>query len=434
MKKLYIYSLALLGFAACKPNIEPTTPERGDADFSYYLAVGNSLTAGYQDGSLYKTGQINSFPNMLSKQFSLVGGGNFEQPLLPGEYGYPNPRIYLRVHQGLCDTMPTLLPTVYGGALDSATSSNNVSFKGPYNNMGIPGIRCIDFLFPGYGMFNPYAARIFEKPASNRPLDELKKQQHSFFSLWIGNNDVLLYAVNGGEQATGIQNVITDKAAFTVAYDSVMAELTRNGAKGILLNIPDISALPFFNTVMAKGAELTAAQANQLNIAYNGTQVHFDRGFNYFVIEDQTEVTGFRQIKDGEYIRMDVPRDSLKCAGWGTKKPIPARFVLSADEVAKVKQAVIDFNNIIDQMAVKYNVPVVDMYSYLTSLESGITYNGVAFTNEFITGGAFSLDGVHPNPKGYALIANQIILHINSYYKSTLPLIDVNEYPGVLFP
>ncbi|MGN6477343.1 MAG: hypothetical protein ACTHKV_08960, partial [Flavipsychrobacter sp.] len=68
------------------------------------------------------------------------------------------------------------------------------------------------------------------------------------------------------------------------------------------------------------------------------------------------------------------------------------------------------------------------------TLQSGILFNGVAFNTTFVSGGAFSLDGVHLTPRGYALVANQIINTINNRYNATIPQVDVNKYNGVLFP
>jgi hypothetical protein len=54
MKNFKIYLLAgLLFVAACKPDIHTPTPTAGTANFSRYIAVGNSLTAGYSNGGLY---------------------------------------------------------------------------------------------------------------------------------------------------------------------------------------------------------------------------------------------------------------------------------------------------------------------------------------------------------------------------------------------
>ncbi|MGB3779776.1 MAG: hypothetical protein WA960_15550, partial [Tunicatimonas sp.] len=40
----------------------PPTGTPGTADFTKYVALGNSLTAGFMDAALYTRGQQNSFP------------------------------------------------------------------------------------------------------------------------------------------------------------------------------------------------------------------------------------------------------------------------------------------------------------------------------------------------------------------------------------
>ena len=43
-------------------------------------------------------------------------------------------------------------------------------------------------------------------------------------------------------------------------------------------------------------------------------------------------------------------------------------------------------------------------------------------------GGMFSLDGVHVNTVGYAIMANEMIETINGYYGSNIPLLNMAEY------
>lgn len=436
MRKLYIYGLMIVGLAACKPNIEPNAPERGDADFSQYLAVGNSTTAGYMDGSLYRSGQQNSFPKMLADQFKSVGGGNFLQPLMPGEHGWPRAKKILDYYQGPCDTIPSLAPVDFKGALDTVGTINNVFNAGPYNNMGIPGIRVIDHLLPGYGMLNPYARRLYENPATARPLDELLNLNHTFFTLWLGANDVLGYATAGGVQQGNPLSIITTNVPFKTAYDSVLNTVTRNGAKGVVLTVPDVLTLPYFTTIPANGLVLEADDANRLNLAYNGTQVHFDEGPNFFVVEDSNAAGGFRQIKANELVRLELPMDSVKCAGWGTIKPIPAGYFLDESEIAYIRNAVGDYNAIIVNLANEYKIPVADVNSYLKTIaqEGKTQYNGVSYSLKFVSGGAFSLDGIHLTGRGNALIANLIISTINQYYGSSIHSVDVNSYSGVRIP
>ena len=42
---------------------------------------------------------------------------------------------------------------------------------------------------------------------------------------------------------------ITDPNVFATAYSAQVDALTANGAKGVLVNIPDVTSLPYFTTV-----------------------------------------------------------------------------------------------------------------------------------------------------------------------------------------
>ena len=66
---------------------DPITYTSGSADFSNYVAVGNSLTAGLSDAALFIDGQTASFPNMMASNFSLVGGGVFNIPFMADNLG-----------------------------------------------------------------------------------------------------------------------------------------------------------------------------------------------------------------------------------------------------------------------------------------------------------------------------------------------------------
>ena len=84
MKNKFIYlAIIAVGFASCEPEFDNAVDANyssGEADFTSYVAIGNSLTAGYMDGTVSRVGQTYSFPNLLAQQFALVGGGAFTQP------------------------------------------------------------------------------------------------------------------------------------------------------------------------------------------------------------------------------------------------------------------------------------------------------------------------------------------------------------------
>lgn len=444
MKYSYLSAIAALSlFSACKPNIDAPLPDKGSADFTTYVSVGNSLTAGYADGSLYRSGQINSYPAMLAGQFKMVGGGEFKQPLLPGEAGWPALRRVLGYSTG-CDGVTGLGPILYNAQIDTSGSINSIASQGPYNNVGIPGIRCIDYTLAGYAYAAyalggiGYAYRFFPSPTTDKPLDVATKLNPTFFTMWLGSNDVLGYATNGGEGngsgGTGLTD-ISPVALFQSTYQTVVNTMVAKGAKGVLINIPDVTAIPYFTTVPAQGLALSRqGQADSLSAAYAPLGIKFNVGANYFIIQDPAAPGGLRQIKSGEYILLTVPQDSIKCRGWGSVKPIPKKYVLDATEVVNVQAATKAFNDIIKAAADANGLAYVDANSYLKTLQSGIKFNGVTYTPTFVTGGAFSLDGVHLTQRGYALVANEIIRNINLKYNARISSVDVNHYNGVLFP
>jgi hypothetical protein len=60
----------------------------------------------------------------------------------------------------------------------------------------------------------------------------------------------------------------------------------------------------------------------------------------------------------------------------------------------------------------------------------GMLIAGQEFTAEFITGGFFSYDGVHPSSRGYAIVANEFLKVINQKWNANIPYVDVMSVPG----
>ena len=425
MKKLYIMiCTTVCCLTACKPTITPKAPSAGSADFSHFMVVGDSYSSGFADGSLYKSGQENSLAVMLSDQFKLAGGGDFKQPMVVNDNGLPHPKKVLAMATG-CDGIPSLAP-VDGPKGDTTADYVNITAQEPFNNMATPGMRAADFLLEDYiSTLNqikpgelPYASRFYHNQHYS-PLEELQFTRDAikptFFTMWLGFFDVFLYAQSGGIGSAsppggdpGVTD-ITGMEVFAPRYDSVLQNMVNSGAKGVVINVPDILDMPYFTTI-------------PLN----------DNDGNRFYMKDGATT---RKIADGEFLLLEMPIDSLKCAHWGSQSvPIPGRWVLSANEVTNVRNAIANFNTFIKQEADKYGLAFVDINAYLKSIQSGVIFNGVTYGPKFVEGGAYSLDGLHFTPRGYALIANQVISVINAKYGSTLPQVDVNKYRGVLFP
>ena len=150
MKKIIFFLLSLALLSACKQKIDEFKADKGTADFTKYIAIGNSLTAGYADGALYNSGQVNSIPNLIAGQLQTVGAGQFVQPMVPSEFGvgYPGatPKLILGYVQD-CTGAYSLSPEPdFAGSL---APLQPVGYA--VDNFGIPGAKSFHLLAPGYG-------------------------------------------------------------------------------------------------------------------------------------------------------------------------------------------------------------------------------------------------------------------------------------------
>jgi hypothetical protein len=445
--KTILYTLALCGsIVACKPNIHEPAVDKGSIDVSKYVALGNSITSGYADNALYYDGQQVSYPNLIAQQFSKIGGGAFKQPDIdPNSVGVGasgGARLALGPHAD-CLGATSLSPGPIAAKGDTTIFAVNIfASKGPFNNMGVPGAKAITTIYPGYGNpahgpgnYNPFFTRMASNLTSASMLSDAMAESPTFFSLFIGSNDALGFALSGGTSDAITPSAGAPGVGFDASMDLIVSTLISNGAKGVIANLPDITSLPYFTTVPYNGLVLTEqVQVTGLNAAYNGSGITFHLGQNPFIIEDAAAPGGFRQIAATEYILLSVPQDSLKCHFWGSLKPIPNKYVLINSEVSAIRTAISNYNTKIKNLATANGLAFVDVNQFLAMTEKGITYNGINLSTTFVTGGAFSLDGVHLTPIGNALLANEFIKAINATYKSTLPLVDATKYSGVKFP
>lgn len=519
MKNKFIYFTVLAAiFASCEPEFENEVDANytsGEADFTTYVAVGNSLTSGYMDGTVYRSGQANSFPNMLAQQFALVGGGSFTQPY----YGDDVNNLGGLMLGGVQQTATRLVIDASQGRPENLVGTPTIEISdihaGPYNNMGVPGAKSFHLVAPGYGNIagvgigasNPYFVRMASN-SNATVLQDAMAMNPTFFTNWIGSNDILAYATNGGAQTDGMTpaadhnetgntdpstyggNDITNAGVFANVYSQIVAGLTSGGAKGVVATIPGVTSIPYFTTVPY--APLTpAALGGDANIAQLNAQIYgpLDNVFtaygepnrvnllsttsaNPILIYDAdatdrtAEITGAltpvlgaptatafgmvygkaRQATSQDLVVLPAssvigttnaaaPSPAINING--VTYPMANRWVLTAQEKARVDAATDAFNTTIVSIAAANDLAVADMNALMEQLVSGLRIEtGQIFTANYFSGIGtegqvlFSLDGVHPNARGYAVVANAIINLINQYYGANLPLKYVNDYQG----
>jgi lysophospholipase L1-like esterase len=390
-------------------------------DFTKYVALGDSLTAGYASAGLAKMYQDHSYPLILSQQFGMA---TFQQPTI-SDPGIPQ----VLELKALNVVNGSIVPTI--GLKGTAPGApTNATFAGIYNNLGVPGAKAGDLLTktgditkPATGIIDPdtimydLVLRFPVIPGTSTPGTAIAQgigAAGTFYTVWIGNNDVLGAALSG----VALDGVtLTPKATFQAQYTTLLGALRqgRPSAGIVVGTIPDVGAIPFVTTVKP--------------------YVTLPTGSRLYLFGEAGQLT------DADYVTLGA--SSLIQAGFGLSpaKPLPegsidatglhAGVILRAAEMAAIRARTAELNTVITGVASTVNAKVFDANAFFADIvANGYIVGGVKLTAAFLTGGMFSYDGVHPQSLGYAVMANEMIRTINAAYGAEVPEVDFRPYFG----
>ncbi len=426
--------------------LNPINPPDLEDAGTRYVAVGNSLTAGFMDGGLVQSGQANSYPNLIARQLGLssaqftqpwiaapgIGSSTSSNPLtLVAGVLYFNGTSITVLDETPLAGVPALLlartqPTQYHNlgvpgatlhdgmhAYSKATSTGGAnSFFDFINRATFFGNRTIDSGYPLGPTFVPVtyesASQFYQAVAKGGALT----------TLWLGNNDVLGPAMSG-EPAAGFGAAAAPafQSDFTALLSMLAGGLRQrnNGLKPtiIVANIPNVADTPYF---IPKAVFETAIGGGWPG-GYDPDEV-LDGGIQYVLFPALS------------WVRTH-----------GTSTPIPASLTLSALERTDVEAATGTFNTIISQVRAAVNasgianVGLMDANAILAGLAAPqkthflFLVGGGASVAQAAATTMFSLDGVHPNSHGYGLLANAYIDKINELDGTSLAHVDPAALP-----
>jgi hypothetical protein len=505
-KKYLSVAIVLLAAGSCElykvPEIAKPTPGK-DLDFAKMVSIGNSLTAGFMGGALYTNSQNNSYPNRIAEQMKLVGGGIFNQPTVNSTNGCFNPsggctqgRLKLKLVGS--PPSPSPVPTAGDGGVSLAPIP--AASKTTLNNFGVPGVTLQTALIAATGgpaasnpAYNPYYARI----ASNPSVDGISGSTlvgdaaaalangGTFFTFWLGNNDVLGYATGGASNPALLTSQTNFSARLTTALNAMLN--AKADAEGAVANIPDVTTIPYFTTVaynpivflssnpvhvgtvaalnaptayggfnaaldgLAAASVITTSEAAKRKVIFK-TGATSTSGANAAVIVDESladlgpalsainpALASFAKVRQATAAdKLTLTAASVLPLGQGVSTPLADQYVLIPSELTEIQAAIDGFNSSIAS-AVAANsgrLVLVNVNSALKLLATtAVTLNGSSLTASISPpSGGFSLDGVHPNARGSAYIANLFIQAINEKWGSTIPLCNPNDFAGNELP
>jgi len=390
------------------------------ADFSKYVAMGDSLTAGFASGGLMVNYQKDSYPAILARQFGMT---SFQQPTV-SDPGIPSVMILQALRLTSQGVSPVIVPKS-----SSTGAPTNATLQGPYNNLGIPGAKVNDLLTKTGNIQRLAAGQstaatvmydLILRDNTTTAIQQAIGAGGTFYTVWIGNNDVL-GAVTTGVALDGV--TLTPAATFQTQYATLLGALKQNrpGAAIMVANIPAVTAIPFLTTI----------KPYLINPA-NGAKIPLIGEQGLLTENDYVTLGASSLIAQG----IGVPT-----AAGGTGRPLPEGsfdpatgtltpgVILRAAEVAAIKARHAELNSIIANVAAQVGAKVFDVNSLFGSiLANGYTVGGVKLTAAFLTGGIFSYDGVHVQNLGNALLATEMIKFINAAFGASIPEVNLRQY------
>ena len=447
--------------------------DSGDADFSNYVAMGEGITAGMTDNSLFMAGQMNSYPNIMAGVMSMAGGGEFTQPYTNDNVGgmlvAGNPFWGARLFFNGAGPA-----SVSGNVTNEATST----MPGPYNNMAFPFVNGIHMVAPGYGSLAGLAAGAanpwFVRSASSdgaTVLGDAAGQMPSFVTVMPGN-DFYAYAAFGASGGGGTMLDLTSPQGMLVGVGATLQTLGAMVPSGVVTTLPDPTNTPQWNTVPWNSIPLDQATADQLNAQlaapYNGAVaaaalfgiispeeaalrfVNPVAGQNGVLIEDESltlidlsalggpVLPNIRQANANDKIGLfalpvlGTPVDPTNPALiMGVSVPLPDAMTLMGSEISDIQSQLATAN-----AAISASVPngwaLFDLGGlYNEVVTTGVFEDDFNMTGDLVFGGFFSLDGYNPTSRGSALIAKKMMEAIDATWGSNLSDagLDIGDYP-----
>jgi len=209
--------------------------------------------------------------------------------------------------------------------------------------------------------------------------------------------------------------------------------LTAKGQKGVVATVPDVTSIPYFNTITVSAILAGVQKANpNAKALYINALVSGSTYAPRAATPNDLIVLTFPTSKIGQPVA--TPVGNLPY-GLTPYTPIDNQYVLDEKEVALTGDYVNSYNTTIKSVAAAKGLAVFDAYTFLQNVKlNGLVVDGVSVNSNYISGGLFSLDGVHLTPRGYAIVANEFIKAINDKYNSSIPQVNISDYNGVKFP
>jgi len=374
--------------------------------FHRFASIGTSVSMGWQsDGAIAAT-QSESWTAQLAR----LAGRSQSAPLIDGT-GCRSPLV-----APLASGVRLSGESAAASAASFSCAALVPGMTVPSQNVAIAATRTRDaFATTPETQADPFYQKLYPRilPPNTTQLQAALMQKPKFISVELGANDVL--DARSGIALPVVGGTITPFPIWAAQYDSVVDVVAQEVRHGLLVGlIEDASDFPSFR----RGSEIWAEQPTLLGAFHVAVQPDCgdaNRENLIFVpVRVPTAIaTGLRARALGE------PPVPFSCAGGS---PTTQDFVLTPGEVAIVNNQLAQMNAYIRATATRIGFAHMELEALYALPDLKPPFSAVALmTSSAPYGALISLDGIHPNTNGHAVLATAAARAINQRYGLAIP-------------
>ena len=405
IRKLTTLSLAagalLLGACNEDGTLNPPATPTGGALMSRYVAMGNSITAGFQSDGINDSTQRQSYAYLITQ----AAGAPYYYQSLRGR-GCRPPMVL--------NALPT--PTRVGGGTASTCDLVAPAEHPWLSNVAVPGARAIEMTDNSTSGPNPLLTFIL---GGRTEAQAMAAAQPTLVTMWAGNNDVLGALTNSANP--GVSAAVTSQGNFDAAYDAALDAIEATGAEAMLIGVADVTVIPYTSS----GAVIWCAKTGACGAPAAALPLTFTVNNNCSPMAAGLGAKGDSILVPWTKF---VPLIGAAAGGAATSLDCSVdAAVVTPAEYLVMRNAVTGFNAHIQAEAAARGFDYWDPNPTLLARKAAgqipvFPDLSALATGKVGFGPLFSLDGVHPNATAHILIADSVAAHLNAAFGTTITL------------
>jgi hypothetical protein len=378
----------------------------GTAPAAVIVAMGGSITAGFQSSVLVESLQRQSAPALLAAQACIP----FTLPLIAeGGHtidGHDRPFNLSSATQDLTDESLSSL----GGRINPENQ--------PFN-LAVPGATLKQVSSTRQSRRNPLFELVLQGPGFDKSLAATKKERRiyrkgsqlsqaiqlapSLILLAVGTDDVLQPTLRGKVRR------LPKEGAFKGGFERLVQKLrSKTTADIVVANIPDVTTFPHMLPVGAVVGELPFSAFAECPCPADQARCditdHLERSIVPVAVRGGKGSHPDGSVVPYQRLNRQLEREALCAAPFvGTEDAFRRTEVLDPKELSAIRQRIGVLNGAIAEVAAAQNLVLVDMHGLVAGVQ-----------DKSFTGGFFSLDGIYPSSAGQRQLANAFIDAVNA--------------------